>query len=74
MKRAHGFKHQHREPWLKKTISETTAGPAKDNHQASINFKLNKAAYKDIVRPILEYGSSLCDSYYDGLNDELERV
>ena len=24
--------------------------------------------------PVLEYGSSVCDSYYDGVNDELENL
>ena len=38
MKRAHGFKYQHCEPEMKKTTSQTTAGPAKDNHQASTNY------------------------------------
>ena len=42
MKRAHGYKHQHCDPKLKKTTSQTTVGPAKDNHQASTNnFQLN---------------------------------
>ena len=27
-----------------------------------------------MVRPVLEYGSSVCDPHYDGLNDELEKV
>ena len=30
MKRAHGYKHQHCEPELKRTTSKTTVGPAKD--------------------------------------------
>ena len=35
---------------------------------------MKEAAYKGMVHPILEYGSSVWDSYYDGLNDELEKV
>ena len=38
MKRVHGYKYQHCEPELKRTTSETTVGPAKDNNQASTNY------------------------------------
>ena len=33
-----------------------------------------EAANKSMVRPILEYGSSVWDYHYDGLNDEMEKV
>ena len=32
------------------------------------------AAYKGLVRPILEYGSSVWDPHYEGLIDDLEKV
>ena len=32
------------------------------------------AAYNGIVRPVLEYGSSVWDPHYDGLNGELEKL
>ena len=35
---------------------------------------MKEAAYKGMVHPILEYGSSVRDPHYDGLNDELEKV
>ena len=35
---------------------------------------MREAAYKDPVRPILEYGSSVCDPRYEGLVDELEKM
>ena len=34
---------------------------------------VKEAAYKTMVRPILEYGSSVCDPYTQGLQDELEK-
>ena len=33
-----------------------------------------RAAYKGLVRPILEYGSSVWDPHYEGLIDDLEKV
>ena len=35
---------------------------------------VKEAAYKDMVSPVLECGSSVLGSHYDGLNDELETV
>ena len=35
---------------------------------------VKEAAYKTMVRPILEYGSTVCDPHCNGLNDELENV
>ena len=35
---------------------------------------VKEAAYKSMVRPILEYGSTVCDPRCNGLNDELENV
>ena len=35
---------------------------------------LKEAAYKRLVRPILEYGSTVWDPHCFGLNDELENV
>ena len=35
---------------------------------------VKEAAYKSLVRPILEYGSSVRDPHCNGLNDELENV
>ena len=35
---------------------------------------MKEAAYKSLVRPILEYGSTVRDPYCNGLNDELENV
>ena len=35
---------------------------------------MKKAAYKGMVRPILEYGSSVWDPYTDKLQEELEKV
>ena len=35
---------------------------------------MKEAAYKGMVHPALEYGSSVWDPHYDGLNDELKKV
>ena len=39
---------------------------------------MKEAAYKNMVRPILEYGSTVwdphCNDFCNGLNDELENV
>ena len=35
---------------------------------------VKEAAYKTMVRPILEYGSSVSDPYTQSLQDELETV
>ena len=35
---------------------------------------MKETAYKTMVRPILEYGSSVWDHYTQGLQDELEKV
>ena len=35
---------------------------------------MKEAAYKSLVGPILEYGSTVWDPHYNGLNDELENV
>ena len=37
-------------------------------------FSPAQAAYKGIVRPILEYGSSVWDPHTDKLQEELEKV
>ena len=38
MKRAHGCSYHHCKPELKKTISQITEGPVKDNYQGSIDY------------------------------------
>ena len=35
---------------------------------------VKEAAYKTLVQPILEYGSTVWDPHCNGLNDELENV
>ena len=35
---------------------------------------MREAAYKGLVRHILEYGSSVWDPHYEGLIDDLEKV
>ena len=35
---------------------------------------MREAAYKGLVRPILEYGSSVWDPHDEGLIDDLEKV
>ena len=35
---------------------------------------VKEAAYKSMVRPILEYGRTVWDPHFNGLNDELENV
>ena len=35
---------------------------------------VREAAYKGLVRPIFEYGSSVWDPHYEGLIDDLEKV
>ena len=35
---------------------------------------MREAAYKGLLRPILEYGSSVWDPHYEGLIDDLEKV
>ena len=35
---------------------------------------MKEAAYKGLVRPVLEYGSSVWDPHTHGLREELEKV
>ena len=35
---------------------------------------MKEAAYKSLVQQILKFGTSGCDPYYNGLNDELENL
>ena len=35
---------------------------------------MKEAAYKGMVRPVLEYGKSVWNPHYDGRNDEMEKV
>ena len=35
---------------------------------------VKETAYKSLVRPILEYGSTVSDPHFNGLSDELENV
>ena len=35
---------------------------------------MREAAYKGLVIPILEYGSSVCDPHYEGMIEDLEKV
>ena len=37
-------------------------------------FSCKDTAYKGMVHPVLEYGSSIWDPHYDGLNDGSEKV
>ena len=48
MKRAHGYKHRHCGPELKRTTSYTTVGPAKDNHHIDICL-LSKSCFLSFV-------------------------
>ena len=36
--------------------------------------RCERSCYKGLVRPILEYGSSVWDPHYEGLIDDLEKV
>ena len=40
----------------------------------SCHQDVKEAAYEGMVRPVLEYRSSVWDPHYDGLNDETENV
>ena len=42
-------------------------------HLFSCPQDVKEAAYKSMVRPILEYGSTVWDPHCNGLNDDLEK-
>ena len=44
------------------------------SHLFSCPQDVREAAYKGLVRHILEYGSSVWDPHYEGLIDDLEKV
>ena len=41
---------------------------------SSTALDVKEAAYKGLVRPVLEYGSSVWDPHTHGLQEELEKV
>ena len=55
------------------SMSNRTLGFLKRN-LFSCPQNVKEAAYRTLVRPILEYGSTVWDPHYNGLNDELENV